>query len=133
MNFYAISALINFITSVALGVFVIWKSRKSKNLSFFIFCFFVAFWSFAYYLWQVATDSGTALFWTRVLMAGAIFIPAAYLQFVYALVEILNKKKKFLFFSYLLFFIFFLTNFTPYFVSHTEPLLNFKFWRAFYC
>jgi len=61
-------------------------------------------------------------------MAGAIFIPVAYLHFVYALVEILSKRKYFLWFSYFLFFIFFLTNFTPLFVSHIEPLFSFKFW-----
>lgn len=128
MNFYAISALINFITAISLAIFVIYKDRKAKNLTFFIFCFFVAFWSFAYYLWQISTDSETALFWARALMAGAIFIPIAYLQFVYALLDILEKKKAFIFFSYLLFTIFFLANFTPYFVSHVEPILHFKFW-----
>ena len=128
MNFYAISALVNFITSFTLGIFVIFKSRKSKNFSFFIFCFFVAFWSLGYYFWQISTTAAEALFWSRALMASAIFIPVAYLQFVYALVEILERKKRFIIFSYFLFFIFFLINFTPYFVSHLEPLLNFKFW-----
>lgn len=128
MNFYAISALVNFITSFTLGIFVIFKSRKSKNFSFFIFCFFVAFWSLGYYFWQISTTAVEALFWSRALMASAIFIPVAYLQFVYALVEVLERKKRFIIFSYFLFFIFFLTNFTPYFVSHLEPLLNFEFW-----
>lgn len=128
MNLYAISALINFITSAVLGIFVILKSRKSKNFSFFIFCFFVAFWSFFYYWWQVADNAEVALFWCRVFMAGAIFIPVAYLHFVYALVEILEKRKKFLAFSYFLFSVFLFLDFTPYFVSHVESLANFKFW-----
>lgn len=128
MNFYAISALVNFITSSTLGIFVFSKSRNSKNVGFFIFCFFVAFWSITYYFWQISRDEISALFWIRVLMAGAIFIPVAYLHFVYALVDILNKRKKFLVFSYVLFFLFFLGDFTPYFVSHVEPLLGFKFW-----
>jgi len=128
MTFYAISALVNFITSSILGIIVIIKNRSSKNVSFFLFCFFVAFWSIAYYFWQVSGTREEALFWSRTLMAGAIFIPIAYLHFVYALVEILPKRKYFLWFSYLLFFIFFLTNFTSLFVSHIESLLNFKFW-----
>ncbi len=128
MNFYAFIALINLITSLILGIFVIYKNRNIKSISFSIFCFFIAFWNLGYYFWQVSTNAGVALFWTRVLMAGAIFIPVAYLQFVFALLDILNKKKKFLFYSYSLFFIFFLVNFTSHFVSHTEPLLGFAFW-----
>lgn len=128
MNFYAISALVNFITSSVFGIFVLSKNKNSKNISFFIFCFFVAFWSSAYFFWQISQTPEAALFWTRVLMAGAIFIPVAYLHFVYALVEILDRRKKFLIFSYFLFFIFLLTDFTPYFVSHIEPALKFKFW-----
>ena len=61
-------------------------------------------------------------------MAGAIFIPIAYLHFTYALVEILNKRKKFLIFSYLLFSLFLLADATPYFINHVEPLMSFKFW-----
>lgn len=128
MNFYAISALVNLITSAVLGFFVILKSRKSKNFSFFIFCFFVAFWSLFYYLWQISTSAESALLWCRVLMAFAIFIPVAYLHFVYALVEILDKRKKFLIFSYFLFSLFLVADATPYFISHIEPILNFQFW-----
>ncbi|MFA6106929.1 MAG: ATP-binding protein [Patescibacteria group bacterium] len=128
MNFYAISALINFFTSLILGVFVILKSRNSKNLSFFIFCFFVASWSLGYYFWQIADDAISALFWCRALMAAAILIPVSYLHFVYALVDLVEKRKKFLIFSYGLFSLFLLGDLTPYFVSHIEPILNFKYW-----
>jgi signal transduction histidine kinase len=128
MNFYALAALANFITSAVLGIFVIYKSRKSKNVSFFVFCFFVAFWSISYFFWQIAKTSEDALFWCRVLMAFAIFIPVAYLQLVYSLVEILYKKKKFLIFSYFLFSLFLLADATPYFVNRIEPALNFQFW-----
>lgn len=61
-------------------------------------------------------------------MAFAIFIPVAYLHFVYALVEVLDKRKKFLIFSYFLFSLFLVADITPYFISHVEPILNFQFW-----
>ncbi|MFA6393677.1 MAG: ATP-binding protein [Patescibacteria group bacterium] len=128
MNFFAISALVNFFTSLILGVFVILKSRSSKNFSFFVFCFFVAVWSLGYYFWQIADDGISALFWCRALMAFAIFIPVSYLHFVYALVDLIDKRRKFLIFSYVLFSLFLLGDFTPYFISHVEPLLKFKFW-----
>jgi signal transduction histidine kinase len=61
-------------------------------------------------------------------MAFAIFIPVSYLHFVYALVDLIDKRRKFLIFSYVLFSLFLLGDFTPYFISHVEPLLKFKFW-----
>ncbi len=128
MNFYAFSALVNFVTSSVLGIFVFSKEKNSRNIGFSVFCFFVAFWSISYYFWQISSDEIMAFFWIRALMSGAIFIPVSYLHFVYAFVDVLKKRKKFLVFSYFLFFLFFIGNFTPYFVSHLEPLMGFRFW-----
>ena len=61
-------------------------------------------------------------------MAGAIFIPVTYFHFVLVLVDLFQKKKKFLILSYFIFFAFFLSNFTPLFVNRIESLYSFKFW-----
>jgi len=129
MNFFAASALINAITSLILGAFVFERNPKGKtNSAFALFALSAFCWSFPYYLWQISSTEEMALLWSRVLMAGAIFIPVTYLHFTYALVDILKKRRKFLIASYLLFSLFFFVNFTPFFVSHVEPLLNFRFW-----
>ena len=129
MNFYAISALVNFFTSGILAVFVLSKNRKNKlNIGFFIFAFFIAFWSISYFFWQISIDAKDALFWSRMLMAGAIFIPVSYLQLVYLVVNLFDKRKVFLIFSYVVFVIFLILNFTKSFISHVEPLLGFEFW-----
>ena len=112
MNYYTISALINAATSLILGIFVFSKNRKSKtNIGIALFALSTACWSIFYYLWQISTTSEAALFCSRALMAGAIFIPITYLHFVFALLGIFDKRRKFLIFSYFLFFIFFLLNF----------------------
>ncbi len=128
MSFYALSALINFITSAVLGVLVIIKNRSAKNVAFFLFCAAVAFWSFFYLVWQLATDAESALLWSRVLMAGAIFIPAAYLHFVYALIGLLQKRRMDIILTYGVFGLFLLADFTPKFVSHVEPQAGFPYW-----
>ncbi|MEI7615887.1 MAG: histidine kinase N-terminal 7TM domain-containing protein, partial [Actinomycetota bacterium] len=119
MNLYAFFAVVNFFTSLILGIFVFASNRKDKiNLSFSLFASAVAFWSFGYYFWQVSTSAETALFWCRLLMAGAVFIPFTYLCFVFRFLEIFEQKKRFLLFTFLLFLIFFFLDFTPLFISH---------------
>jgi signal transduction histidine kinase len=129
MDFYAVSALINAFTSSILGLVILFKNPKGRtNVGFFLFAMSVFCWSLPYYFWQISTNGEDALFLTRLLMMGAIFIPVADLHFVYSVTNLIEKRKKFLIFSYFLFFCFFISNFTPYFVSHVEPLLNFQFW-----
>lgn len=129
MNFYAFIALINALTSSILGLFVLFKNRKSNiNRSFFFFCIAVAAWSYAYLFWQIATTETAALFWTRALMAGAIFIPASYLHFVVSFLNLAKEKRKLVISGYVLSFIFFLFNFTPLFVKGVLPRLSFPYW-----
>jgi len=92
MIFYAITALINAIASTILGLFIYFKNKKVKiNQSFALFCLSVAFWSYAYYFWQIADNAKTALFWSRELMFGAIFITI----FIFILfLDCLIKLKK---------------------------------------
>ena len=129
-NLYTISAFINFLTSIVLAVLVVLKNRKNpKNVSFSILATLVSLWSLCYFFWQnVEQAEWLALFWCRALMAFTIMIPAAYLHFVLALTETLEKRKKFLIFVYLLFYFFLLTNATPFFIEKVEPIMNFKFW-----
>ncbi len=79
-------------------------------------------------MWQIARDTQLALFWSRFLMAGAIFIPVFYLHFVILFLELVEKYKKLLKISYGIFIFFFFTNFTSYFVKNVEPTLIFPFW-----
>lgn len=129
MNFYAISALINLFTSLVLGGFVLIGNKKSNiNIAFLFFAISIAVWSFGYYFWQISTDATSALFWSRVFMAGAIFIPPSYLYFVYVFLDLIGKRINFLRITFFIFSVFFLFNFTPLFISGTKPILGFNFW-----
>lgn len=129
MNIFAISGLINAIGIFTLGAVVYFKNRKREiNIRYALFCFFVAFWSFCYFLWQIAQDRNLALFWARGLMVGAIFIPVCFLHFVLLLLDIYKTKKKIVNIGYLIFFFFLLVDLTPWFVNDVKPKMFFRFW-----
>jgi len=52
MNIYALSGLINAVLTLALGLFVYAKNIKNNlNKRYAIFCFFVSFWSYSYFVY----------------------------------------------------------------------------------
>lgn len=82
MNLYAASALINLLTSLVLGLLILSADKRSMaNRMFAAFAAAVAFWSYAYFSWQISDDPGDALFWVHLLMAGAIVITPIYFHF----------------------------------------------------
>lgn len=130
MSYYALSALVNFIASLALGGLTLLQNPRNKvKYLFSLFAFDVAFWSLAYYFWQISQDIGSAFFWSKALMAFAIFIPIIYLHFVFALLGIVKKRLNILIPSYIIFSIFLLFDlFTPYYIKEIKPLFGFPFW-----
>ena len=83
MNFYAFSSLINGLSATALGILVYVRSSKDpKHLTYSLFCLTVSIWSFASFGWHVTESRDLAFLFTRLLMAGAIFIPITYLHHV---------------------------------------------------
>ncbi|MFQ6119094.1 MAG: histidine kinase N-terminal 7TM domain-containing protein [Methanosarcinales archaeon] len=129
MNFYALTGLINGISASVLGLFVYFKNRKAfANKIFGLFCLAVSVWSYGYFLWQIATTAESALFWSRGLMAGSVFIPITYFHFILSLIKKTKEYKKWLIFGYLISIFFFLANFTPLFVNRVEQALSFPYW-----
>ncbi len=129
MDLYALSGLINGISTSVLGCFVFLKNRKGIiNKTFGTFAISMGIWSYSYFLWMIARNEGTALFWSRVLMIGAIFIPASYLHFVFALLNMHKEKKTIISFCYVLSFFFFLLNFSPLMVKSVTSIMYFPYW-----
>jgi signal transduction histidine kinase len=129
MSFFALSALINGLTSLILAAFVFSKNRKATvNRIFTLFCLSAVVWSLPYFLWQISKDAASALFWCRGLMAGAIFIPILYLHFVLVLLEKVKENKRLLIIIYIFALISLASDFTPLFVKNVEPALSFAFW-----
>lgn len=122
LTYYAISGLINGLTSSAVGLFVYTRNpRDIRNKTFGLFCLSLSVWSYFYFLWRVTSDAQWALFYARGLMAGAIFIPVFCLHHVLALLNRIEEKKKILLAGYIASSLFFVSNFTPLFVKDVIP------------
>jgi signal transduction histidine kinase len=122
LTYYALSGLINALTSSALGLFVYVRNRRDiRNKTFGLFCLSLSVWSYFYFLWRVTSDEQGALFYARGLMAGAIFIPVFCLHHILALLNRIEEKKKILLAGYIASSIFFVSNFTPLFVKDVAP------------
>ena len=118
------------ITSLILGSLIFFKNRKNlTNYTFVLLSFAVFFWSLFYFLWQISTSHDSALFYTRMLSIGSIFIPIFYLHWVLSFLEIKDvKSKAVLVFGYIITFIFLLFSFSPIFIRDVEKILVFSFW-----
>jgi len=129
VTFWALTALINCITSFLLGLIVYSRNSKSViNITYGLFCLAGVVWSFSYFIWQISNNEKDALFWCRALMAGAIFIPVCYLHHIFSLLHLLRNKRIFLIISYSICFLAFAINFTPFFVSGVSKKLYFNYW-----
>jgi len=132
MIFYPITAIINALTSITVCVIALTRNPRSQlNRSFSYFAFSVAFWSYCYFLWQISNNANSALFWCRVLMAGAIFIPSTFFHFVCVFLGIFDRKKSIIVYSYVASLIFFLSDFTPLFIPSVSQKLIFKYFENF--
>jgi len=130
MNIYAISALINAITSLLLGLFVFLKNkRNSVNNVFVLLSSAVFIWSIFYFFWQNSTNAESALLYTRLLSIGSILVPIFYLHWVFEFLEIKDRKSNIiLFFGYAITFVFLSFVFSPIFIKGVEKTLIFDFW-----
>lgn len=129
MFFFPLSAAINFLTSIIVCIVAVARDPKIPlNRSLGYFSFSVAFWSFCYFMWQVSGTAEQALYWSRALMMGGIFIPPAFLHLAVNLIEQSSKRTKSLILCYLTSGIFCVLNLTPLFVKDVRPRLLFQFW-----
>ncbi len=131
LNYFSISALINAVTSLGLGCFILLSNRKERVAKYLVyFCFSVAAWSIPYFLWQIADTAEMAYFWSRILMFGAIFTSIAYFHLVLVFLKKEQEDVHRIMFGTFYFFVFFFTvaNLTPYFVAGVEPRMGFAFW-----
>ncbi len=131
MNLYAISALVNVATSIVLGFLILFADRRNRaNQMFSLFALAVAVWGYAYFLWQIAGDPASAMFWVRMLMAGAIFIPFFYFHFIVRFLDLLRPLRWLVVAGYLIALFFSVVNWTPLFVASVSAQSGFPFWPA---
>jgi len=130
MTYYALSALVNWITSLALGAYlIVTRGRHAPSRLFGLWCLSVGGWSFGYYFWQRAPTAESALVWTKVLMAFAIIIPVFILHFTVQFLHIFPKKRRLIIAYYLVSLLYLATDiWGGTFISKVEPELGFRHW-----
>jgi two-component system, NtrC family, sensor kinase len=129
MDFYAFSGLANGLISTTLGLFFFLRSpHNPKHQAYGLYCLSLSIWSYFYFAWQVADSPERALLFVRLLMAGAILIPATYLHHVLTLLDIEKEHKFALKLGYALSGFFLLSDLTPYFVADLKPEMSFPYW-----
>ncbi|MBA3849611.1 MAG: hypothetical protein C0502_06400 [Opitutus sp.] len=125
--YLVISSLLNFLAAGMLGLAVIVRGRKdSLNLRFGVFAFTTGSWSAAYFFWQLSEDATAALFFTRVLMLFAYFVPVTFFHFI---AELCGEKPRWVVRGgYAVAATLAAVNFTPLMVASVEPKMSFPFW-----
>ncbi len=129
MDYFAFSALFNFVVSSLLGVFVLYKNTRARvNRSLFFLCSTAAWWSGFYFLWQTTNSTGAALIWTKLLMLGAIWIPYTYIKVIFIFLENEHRHKILLRLVYIMSLILSALIPTSLIVSHISPVYGFLLW-----
>jgi len=129
VNYFAFSALLNSLTSLLLGIYVLRKGpQKPLNINYAFFAFSVFFWSCSYFFWQISTSAGIALFYCRLLMAGAALIPVSYFNFSLWLTNTYEKKRWESYLSLFIGFCLMLAAFSSLIVKNVSGKMFFSFW-----
>lgn len=130
MIYYSLSALINALITTALGCFVYMRNKKDlRHITFYVFCVAVASWNYTYFFWQISGTEESALFWSRMLMIGTMFIPNTFLHYTLQILD-LDKgwRRKVVFYGYVADFIFLCFIFSPIYVTSVTQKMFFKYW-----
>jgi two-component system nitrogen regulation sensor histidine kinase GlnL len=88
----------------------------------------VGFWACCYLLWQLSEDAKNAIFWSKALMLGAIFISPTFLHFSVTFINEYKKYSRLILTCYVVSIIFSFLNFTPLLVKEVVPQLFFPYW-----
>jgi two-component system, sporulation sensor kinase A len=131
MSFLAITGLVNFITSILFGFFVLIKNpRVTINRSVFFISMSIAIYGMGYFFWQMSHDPSIALIWFKILCTGIILINVAFLQYVFLLTGLYEKKKKELIAYYAINAIFLVLNALSLLYTHLEPRYGLGWWPS---
>ena len=103
MNYYALSALVTFLTTIILGIVIFAINPRRKIYQTYALAnFSVAFWSFFYFFWQISSNHESAFKSLKLLMFGATFMPIFLLHFIFSYLEIESRKRIFLSIVYII-------------------------------
>jgi len=127
--FCAYTGIINTVTALCLGIFILIKSYQIKTNRFFAyFCFSISIWSLFYYLWLSTTHNIVmAEFYLRTLMLPVLVMPATLFDFITSFLKI-NIPSWIRTFNYLFATCMALFVYTPLFAYDMHPIMNGFLW-----
>jgi signal transduction histidine kinase len=126
-RYLIISSFLNFLAAGILAFAVVVRGRKdSINVSFGVFALMIGCWSACYCLWQISAEAARALFFCRLLMVFAYFVPISFLRFVSKLCG--EDRAGWVRIGYVISSVFVVLNFTPLMVARVETIRAFAFW-----
>jgi len=121
-----------FITALAsliLGLFVWLKDiKKTSNITLGLLSLAIAFWAFAQFMGGIFDEKWLVLFWSRLGIAAACFIPVFFLHFILSLIDKTKFETKLIKIVYGLGLIFLLLDLTKLFVADVGPTMGYKFY-----
>jgi len=121
------SSFLNFVAGLLLAFAVVLRERKNQLARRFgFFALSVGLWSAAYLLWQISQNADRALFFSRVLMVAAYFVPITFLHFVVQLCG--ERKPWWIRVGYGVALAFVVLNVTPLMVREVKPAFDLPFW-----
>ena len=129
MELFAISGLLNGLAAIGLASFIYFRSPKDpRHWTFGLFGISTAIWSFGYFAWQISDSEIYALFYLRLLMAGAIFIPITFLHHVLYLLQKEIPWKNVIKWNYMVGGLFLAFDATPLYIQSVRPISLFPYW-----
>ncbi|MEK7078013.1 MAG: ATP-binding protein [Patescibacteria group bacterium] len=112
--------------NIGLGTLVFIKGpKKGPYVFYFLLNAAYVLWAIPYGIWVFQKNGETALFWSRMLNLGAVFIPLFYFSWIVSFLKI--NKKRLLYFLGFITFLFSLFSFSPFFIKGTLLFQNVKY------
>jgi len=131
MTYFALCGLIGFFTGITCSAFILFhKPRTALKILWSLYSLGISFWGFGFFHLCTATNYDAALFWSRMLDLGAIFIPLFFFHIVVLLTSTFEQYKKTVIIYYLIFVCYFLIALClpEYFIPSVSAKLNFLFY-----
>ena len=130
LQLFSLTLLATSLLAFFLGVVVFLKGRdKALNRMWLLTSSSIGFWSLGISRIVISDTYKEGWIWNWVLYSGAIFIPIFHFHFFKILTNLRSKiSNRFLVTGYFLSSLFFISNFTKFFVKDIPPVFYFKHW-----
>lgn len=131
LNFFKINFLLGGFTTLGIGIFVYARNRRNiANITWFLLSICASWWSFGFYRLITSKTLSESLFWRWFMENGSTLIPAFWLHFVLAFLNLNKKRKLEIILGYLLSLFLIILNGTELFYGAMVKRFEFEFYPS---